>query len=505
VAVNSASSSPTSEPVALAGGAADPTPADVFSAHPPAISLEDVARLCASRYGLRGDLSPLASERDQNIRVRSGTDDVVVKIAHANESPAVCEMQVAVLIHLAIVAPELALPRVRLTAEGATLGSWTSASSAHVVRCVSYLQGTPLGELAPGAVELERFGRFLGVLSRGLASFGHPAAHRGEFLWDLDQAQACRSLITHIVAPEDRQLVEQAFARHTERVVPGLVGLRKAVIHSDANDYNVIVGPDGQIGLIDFGDMVFSSQINELAIALAYALMGAPDVVATASAMIAGYVAEFPLHLAEVEVLFDLIAARLAMSVAISSWRSAEHPDNAYLLISQRPALALLRRLDAMRPHYLRAAARVAAGFPAIVNYDRIVGWISSAECRPASVLGIDLVRSGRILIGLSPGSTGLEFADDPYAYQAWLEREMAERQATFAIGAYLEDRNVYWTAAFDSDGPERRSVHLGLDLFVSPDTPVQAMLDGQVFSLLDNASPQDYGPTVILEHTAGP
>jgi 4-aminobutyrate aminotransferase-like enzyme/Ser/Thr protein kinase RdoA (MazF antagonist)/murein DD-endopeptidase MepM/ murein hydrolase activator NlpD len=450
-------------------------------------------------------MSPLASERDQNIRIQSGTDDVVVKIANTNESPVVCEMQAAVLIHLAIVAPELAVPRVRRTADGATLGSWASATSAHVVRCVSYLQGTPLGELAPGSVAPGHIGRFLGALSRGLASFGHPAAHRGEFLWDLDQAQECRSLVTHIAAPDDRLLVERAFAQHAERVAPLLVGLRKAVIHGDANDYNVIVGPDGQIGLIDFGDMVFASQVNELAIALAYALMGAPDVVATASAMIAGYVAEFPLHEVEASMLFDLVGARLAMSVSISSRRSAEHPDNEYLLISQRPALALLRRLDAMRPDFLQVAARVAAGFPAIADHDRIVGWMASPDCRPASVLGLDLVRSGRMLVGLSPGSAGLEFGNDPYAYQAWLDHQIAERHATFAVGAYLEDRNVYRTAAFDSDGPERRSVHIGLDLFVPPDTPAQAMFDGRVFSVIDNASPQDYGPTVILEHTAGP
>jgi 4-aminobutyrate aminotransferase-like enzyme/Ser/Thr protein kinase RdoA (MazF antagonist) len=497
MAVHSASSSPTSEP--------EPTRIDVFSAYPPAISLDDVARRCASTYGLRGDLTRLASERDQNIRVRCDTDDVVVKIANPNEPRAVCEMQVAVLLHLARVAPELTIPRVRLTADGSTLGSWASAAATHMVRCVSYLKGTPLGDLAPGSVASGRLGRFLGGLSRGLASFGHPAAHREKFLWDLDHAQACRPMVEHITEPEDRQLVERAFARHAERVVPLLVGLRKAVIHSDANDFNVIVGPHDQIGLIDFGDMVFASQVNELAIALAYALLGAPDVVATASAMIAGYVAEFPLHLAEVEILFDLVAARLAMSVAISSRRSAEQPDNEYLLISQRPALALLRRLDAMRPDFLRAGARVAAGFPAITNRDCVVGWMASPDCQPASVLGIDLVRSGRMLVGLSPGSAGLEFGDDPHAYQAWLDLEMAERHATFAVGAYLEDRNVYRTAAFDSDGPQRRSVHLGLDLFVPPDTPVQAMLDGRVFSVIDNASPQDYGPTVILEHTAGP
>ncbi len=42
-------------------------------------------------------------------------------------------------------------------------------------------------------------------------------------------------------------------------------------------------------------------------------------------------------------------------------------------------------------------------------------------------------------------------------------------------------------------------------DLFVPPGTPVLAPLDGRVASVADNAGEGDYGPTVILEHRAGP
>jgi 4-aminobutyrate aminotransferase-like enzyme len=47
--------------------------------------------------------------------------------------------------------------------------------------------------------------------------------------------------------------------------------------------------------------------------------------------------------------------------------------------------------------------------------------------------------------------------------------------------------------------------VHLGLDLFAAAGTPVVAPLDGVVHSIADNANPLDYGPTVVLEHEAGP
>ena len=90
------------------------------------------------------------------------------------------------------------------------------------------------------------------------------------------------------------------------RIAPRLPGLRASVLHQDANDHNVIVDaadPDRIAGLIDFGDMCFGRTVNELAITLAYALIGAEDIYAAARAVIAAYVAEFPLEEAEAEVI----------------------------------------------------------------------------------------------------------------------------------------------------------------------------------------------------------
>ncbi len=53
--------------------------------------------------------------------------------------------------------------------------------------------------------------------------------------------------------------------------------------------------------------------------------------------------------------------------------------------------------------------------------------------------------------------------------------------------------------------GGERRTVHLGLDIFGPVGTPVHAPLDGTVVSAVDNAGPFDYGPTIILEHDLRP
>jgi 4-aminobutyrate aminotransferase-like enzyme/Ser/Thr protein kinase RdoA (MazF antagonist) len=478
--------------------------ADVFASPPPSFTEPQLADLAEMVFGLHGLMKPLNSERDQNVRMRTGQGDVVLKVANIAESKADLDLQCAALAHLAAVAPDLAVPRLIPTKSDDPLGSFMVGVDEHLVRCVSYVAGIPMAEVERTPDTFTQLGRFLGQLSAGLAGFGHPAAHRTGFLWNLDKAQACSAYLNDIVDDDDREVVAAALQLHAERVLPVLPSLRKAVIHQDANDYNVMVANDGSIGLIDFGDMTFGCQINELAVALAYALMGAFDVIATARLVVRGYVGEFPLLENETNVLFDLVAARLAMSVAISSHRSVGFPHNEYLLISQAPALRLLRKLASIRPDFLRAAAREAAGFSPIVNHNTIVTWLRSSRCQPKPVLGIDLERAGRFRVLLQKGAPGMEFGSDPEAYWAWLERRFASERATFALGGYLEDRNVYAGEQFVTDGTDRRSNHHGIDIFVAPNTPVQAMLDGRVVTVVDNDEAYDYGPTVILEHDAG-
>jgi len=73
-----------------------------------------------------------------------------------------------------------------------------------------------------------------------------------------------------------RRIAEHFIALYETRVKPILPSLRKSVIHSDFNDYNICISDDEQqvTGFFDFGDMVHSSTINDIAIAAAYALLG---------------------------------------------------------------------------------------------------------------------------------------------------------------------------------------------------------------------------------------
>ncbi len=473
---------------------------DVFRHPAPAFAPDELAALASEHFGLDGTIELLDSERDQNARVITADGTYVLKVANAHEDTGVLDLQLAMLEHLARVAPDLPVPRVVHTRGGFA----ATTVGAHHVRVVSHLQGQTLASV-PRTPELEvELGRLLGRLSAALRGFGHPAAHRPGFLWNLDDAALVRSWADDVADADDRAVVATAFRRHEQRVLPVLHELPAQVLHQDANDFNVLVHAARVGGLIDFGDATFGRRVNELAVGLAYALLEVPDVVATARRVIGGFVEHTPLEPAELRVVFDLTAARLAMSIVISSRRAHEFPDNAYLTVTQAPALRLLHRLVGMRPEFLHFVARDAAGLSAVPQHDAIVAWLRSSDCRPVSPLPFDLRRAGRIVVSLADGAPGMHVAGDPVAYWDWMQREMAAHDAVVAIGRYGEDRNVYAGDQFTTDAPETRSVHTGIDLFVADGTPVHSMLPGTVETVVDNDLPFDYGPTVIVRHDAG-
>ncbi|MEO8479220.1 MAG: aminotransferase class III-fold pyridoxal phosphate-dependent enzyme [Gemmatimonadota bacterium] len=479
----------------------------VFDHQVPAFPETEVHALLRRDFGLTGALTPLVSERDQNFRVTTDAGEYVLKIGNAREDEPLVLLQEAVLEHLASVAPALGVPRVIRALNGHAQVRWDHDGSHHLVRLLSYLPGRLYSSIDTSPAVLQSLGECVGRLSRALQGFGHPAAHRPGFLWSLDEVQALEPWVCDISDPAHQAMVRRHVARYHSRVLPRLATLRGAAVHQDLNDNNLLVDEQGTtvIGMIDFGDLTFGRQVNELAVVLAYALMDVDDLAASAAEVIAGYVSEFPLEADELEVLFDLVAMRLVGSVCISSHRAIQFPDNAYLRVSQASAFRLLDRLDRCNPALLAAVARHAAGLPAVGTHDAVVRWLTVDAPEACSLFDFDLQRAGRMVVALVEGAPGMEHGTDPAAYWDWLMARMAAAGATVAIGNYGEVRDVYTTAQFR--GPmcdESRSQHLGLDLFVPAGTPLHAPYAGTVVSVVDNAMPLDYGPTVILEHWAG-
>ena len=330
--------------------------------HAPALTPEAAARTAIELFGVDGTASPLPSERDQNFLLRTtGGDRFVLKIANSTDSRALLEAQNAALSHVA--RSTTLCPRVIPTLDGAPIGEMTTETGTrHLVRLLTWLPGVPLAAIGdqPGPL-LESLGAAVAELDAALEQFDHPAVHR-EFHWDLARGLALvRDLSPRIADPELRGLVVRVAQQVDFRDGPLLDALRRAVVHNDPNDHNVLVD-ERVTGILDFGDIVHSYAVADLAIAVAYAVLGKSDPLAAAVDVVRGYQRRRPLADEELSSLFGLILLRLCMSVCIAAEQRQQRPDDDYLGVSQGPIAVTLPMLAALDASAVEAAFRAARG-----------------------------------------------------------------------------------------------------------------------------------------------
>jgi 4-aminobutyrate aminotransferase-like enzyme/Ser/Thr protein kinase RdoA (MazF antagonist) len=391
----------------------------------------------------------------------------------------------------------------------------------HAVRMLTFIPGKPLAQVRPHSEELlSSLGAFMGKMSHALSTFQHPATQR-DLKWNMENGPSViREYGRHIRDAARQDRVFRFLAEYEQMVVPHLSSLRRSVIHGDANDYNILVGPaepdnpaswrKKTVGLIDLGDMVQTFTVCDLAIALAYVMLHRAEPLRAAARVIHGYHAVFPLTEQEIERLFHMAMMRLCMSVSISAQQQAEEPENGYLSVSEQPAWETLERLSAIPQELAHYTFRHACGLEPCPQTASIRSWLSENRDGFAPLMGPDIDMNRATVFDLSVGSVELAMMDDRtdvHEFTAHLWRRMKDQNASVGIGRYNEARPIYAGSLFalDSDEmPERRTIHLGIDLFMPAGTAVYAPLAGTVHSFRNNTEPLDYGPCVILKHEVG-
>ena len=345
--------------------------------HAPRLTIGDAAKVAMDRYGLIDTtIEPLPSERDQNFHViTDGPESFVLKVSHKDESRASVELQEQVLNHLRARVTELVMPRVVPALSGHTLATMRGPDEdEHLVRMVTFVPGQVWADVKPHSRDLLRsLGRALALVDSALSDFPATGAF-GDLKWDLSRASWIREYFEHL--PSDRrELVERLFEHYESTASPRLASLPSGLLYNDANDHNVLVAGDRVISLIDFGDMVHGPRVCDLAIGIAYAMMGSPDPLASAADVVAGYHEAVPLMEAELEVLFPLICARLCVSVTNSAYQRQAAPENSYLQVSDQPAWELLDALEHIQPRVAVETFRAACGFSP---------WLSESDIQAA-------------------------------------------------------------------------------------------------------------------------
>jgi 4-aminobutyrate aminotransferase-like enzyme/Ser/Thr protein kinase RdoA (MazF antagonist) len=485
----------------------------------PRFSEPEAIAIARDVFAVEASARSLPSERDQNFLLTL-TDGRrrVLKIANANEERRMLETQNQVMRHLE---QRLSFcPRVIAGRDGEFIGEAVSPfGNRHFVRLVSFLPGRPLAEVKRhGAGLMTDLGRRMGELARALADFAVPDVRR-DFYWDL--AQAPRQIAEYsplIRDPGFRELIEKGSADFAAQIGPLLPGLRCSVIFNDANDRNVLAGGgddlfsrDQQVvGIIDFGDMVHSYTIGDLAVAIAYAVLDKADPLGVAAQIAAGFHAVFPIAEREFAVLFDLVRLRLSLSACLAVFQLSQCPGDDYLSISQEAIRRTLPRLFRVRRRFAEAAFRHACGQAALPRAAAVADWLLQNRGTMAAVAGHDLRSEPLLVFDLGIASPLLE-GDPEKNREPELSRRLAgamERAAvSVAIGRYNEARLLYTSPLFIRSGfptEDNRTVHLGVDIFMEGGSPVYAPLDGEIFAFANNQAQLDYGPVIILQHRTG-
>lgn len=480
----------------------------------PNLTTTDAERIARDHFGVTGRASLLTGERDQNFLIEAPDRRIVLKIANRHETLEIISAQQDALNHLS------SRLGVTTTVVPATDGQPTAGvdgpdGTRYLVWAVSWLDGTAFASARRRSPALWRdFGQTVGAIDRAFADFDHPAIHR-DFYWDLAAARGViasyRSLLAGdtILATIDALLAE--FETHT---APLLGTLPKSAIHNDLNDHNVLIGGGANIeergqrvtGIFDFGDLVFSYRIGDLAIAAAYAILGARDPMEVIRDLVRGFSAETTPTSEELASLYGLTCLRLCVSVAIAAEQTRQRAGDAYLSVSQVAIREMLPALARIPFKLAEALIREAAGVAIVPASEKVIAFLER-QSDFAPVLGFDLRSEPAIVLDLSiasPMLNGDTRENTEPNVTAAVFGAMREAKVSVSIGRYDEPRLLYVAPAFalgSRPTDQHRTIHIGLDLFAVAGTPVFAPLAGVVHAFADNNTPQDYGPVIILRH----
>ena len=315
----------------------------VLAAARPAFDPADVVDIARRTFDVESSgARDLGSERDQAFLLLDTSDRplAVMKVSNIAEDPRTLDMEALAVLHASRADPLLPLA-IPWLAPGAASTSVdpadrrvpiTAADGDHHVRMYSVLPGrTRVDAMDLSDAALGEWGEVAARVGRALRGFFHPSAQR-TMLWDVQHAPRSRELLGAILDADHRDLVEVVLDRFETTVMPVWPSLRAQVVHGDLTTDNALTDAAGMVsGIVDFGDMSHSALVTDLASLLDSLLNDRADdeLFRSARLVLDGYQRITPLEPTELRLLPELLAARAAVTIAISSWRAERGLEDA--------------------------------------------------------------------------------------------------------------------------------------------------------------------------------
>ena len=471
----------------------------VFDEQPPLINSFELSKWLKDNYYFLNiknlKLKQLNSERDKNYLAKGvNYKNYVIKISNPKESLQQLKYQDTLIKHLrsnkklSKIYPQICHRNILFFKD--------KKERSCAVRILTYIDGKMYAKLKINIKIEKSFGKILALQSNHLQSFIHKDAIR-KFIWDPSNIKWTKNFI-NLFKGFDKELIKDAIYQHDHFVSKNKKNLKYSVTHGDPNNYNIVVGKDKITGLIDFGDSVYAPSINDLAIALSYALMSSANFYQTLKNIIGNYNYICPINGKEIYSLLALIKSRLVISLVMSAKQRQKYPENLYLSISEKNAWSLITKLHKIDPYFFIAVIRDICNLDPVENYSQKINLLNNQSF--GKIFDFDLNDIDKKIVSFDSESLLLKSNPSNKKLNSLVEKFLKNN---VGIGLYKEKRKVYKSNHYISslNQLERRGVHLGIDIFVNENTILRSPFNGKVIILYNNDFKYDYGPTLVLEH----
>ena len=312
----------------------------VFTTPPPSFSNDEAITLLKDKFDISGTLERLPSDRDQVFHVQGDANSYILKIYNSAEKTSVIELQDAAATHIMKNDKSLLVPKSLQKPRFIK-----KQDVPYYLRLMPYYAGSFLNEKNLQTSDYFALGEFIGRLTKALEQFSHEGANRS-FLWDSARTDLIKGYLSYVSSKNDRDILNYFLHDFEINAQPVLSGLKRSVIHNDANDNNIILDDNNNItGIIDLGDMVFSNRCVEIATCMAYVAILEDSTYESLQSLLMGYLSLIDLNKKEIHCILHIMCNRLCISVIMASWRRTLFPNNDYLTISLAPAWDFLRKL----------------------------------------------------------------------------------------------------------------------------------------------------------------
>ncbi|CAL2102092.1 Peptidase M23 [Tenacibaculum sp. 190130A14a] len=461
-------------------------------------------------FNIKGAAKELPGELDFNFRIKvEGNYQYILKVSRPEENEGYLDFQQKLLQFIEQKNETSVSPKVIKDLEGNSISEIIdNHGRKRKVRLLTWVSGRVWSSVNPQLDDLRfSLGTQCGLLTQALQGFDHKEAHR-TFEWDVAQA-LWTSEHLHLFSSEEKDILAY-FQQQFKSVQKEYTSLRKAVVHNDANDNNVIVSNDllspKVEAAIDYGDAIHTQIINDVAITCAYAIMHHNNPLEASLPIIKGYHTTFPLLEEELQYLYISIAMRLVISVTKSAINKQKEPDNKYLLISEKPAWEVLKKWYTIDADFAYFSFRKACKYTPHPQQKNFETWASNQSFTLEDLFP-SIQKKEVTPLDLSVESSWLGHSSDFNnldVFQFKINQLQKEHPSKIIAGGYDEIRPLYISSEYDrigNSGRENRTVHLGVDFWLPAHTPVHAFMDGEIAVVTDNNKFKEYGGLIILKH----